>query len=159
MNTKHALLALALVAGCSKSEPSSADKPAEAPAPAAKVAEPPKPTIEDTTFRLALTGAQAYEAGKLGEAQLVLEARGGYHVNQDYPLRVDVKVPAGVKLEKASFGKPDASQFGEERAHFVLPFKAEPGAHDLTATVDFAVCTKDTCVPDQRTVALPLAVR
>jgi len=163
MNTTRTLLVWALVAGsvagCSRSEATHEAPAPAAAAPAAKKVEPPQPAIEDTTFRLALTGARDYEAGRAGTVALTLEARGGYHVNQDYPIRVDLKAPPGVKLEKATLGRPDAAEFSEAQARFDLPFAAEQGAHDLTATVDFAVCTKDTCVPDQRTVALSLAVR
>ncbi len=156
-------LLLTLLAGCSRSEaaraPASEAPPVSAAAPAVKQAEPPKPSIDDTTFRLSLSGEPAYTAGTAGTVALTLEARGGYHVNQDYPIRVDVKAPAAVKLPKASLGKPDAVQFSETQARFELPFSADKGTHDLTATVDFAVCTKETCVPDQRTVALLLSVR
>ncbi len=156
-------LLFALLAGCSRSEPArapAAEKPAAyAAAPATKQAEPPKPSIDDTTFRLTLSGAPEYTAGTAGSVALTLEARGGYHVNQDYPIRVDMKAPPGVKLSKSSLGKPDAVQFDEGEARFDVPFSADKGTHDLTATVDFAVCTKETCVPDQRTVALQLAVR
>jgi hypothetical protein len=163
MRTHQFLLASALLAACSRSEPPTA--PVASPEPAAKqppVAapdQPAKPSIDDTTFRLALVGAPEYAADKEGAVELTLEARGGYHVNQDYPIRVDLKAPAGVKLAKASLGKPDAAKFSEQEARFQLPFSASAGAHDLTATVDFAVCTKETCVPDQRTVALALQVR
>jgi len=153
-----ALLALLQLGACSKSEP--APEPAPPPAaPAAKSAEAPRPSIEDNTFKLVLSGEPAYEGGKPGVAKLTLEARGGYHVNQEYPIRVDLKAPAGVKLTKPSLGRTDAAAFGERSAEFALPFSADPGAHALTATVDFAVCTAETCVPDQRTVALDLKVQ
>lgn len=156
------LLAAALLAACSRSEPPAApvSTPESAEKKAPAVAEQPKkPSIDDTTFRLALVGAPEYAADKEGTVELTLEARGGYHVNQDYPIRVDLSAPAGVKLGKASLGKPDAAKFNEQEARFQLPFSASAGAHDLTATVDFAVCTKETCVPDQRTVALAVQVR
>jgi len=164
MRTHHFLLASALLAACSRSEPP-ATAPVATPEPAAaKQApagpeQPAKPSIDDTTFRLALVGAPEYAADKEGAVELTLEARGGYHVNQDYPIRVDLKAEPGVKLAKASLGKPDAAKFTEHEARFQLPFSASAGAHDLTATVDFAVCTKETCVPDQRTVALAVQVR
>ena len=151
------LLTSVLVAACSRSEPPV--PPVAPPPPVAKVVEPPKPSIDDTTFRLALVGAPEYAADKEASLELTLEARGGYHVNQDYPIRVDLKAPSGVKLAKASLGRPDAATFGEHQASFKLPFSASAGAHDLTAVVDFAVCTKETCVPDQRTVALAFQVR
>ncbi|MDB4975661.1 MAG: hypothetical protein JWN48_4002 [Myxococcaceae bacterium] len=153
-------LALACaVAGCSRSE---APAPAVQAAPTAALPKPleaPKPTIEDNTFKLSLVPATGYNGSKEGKVELTLEARGGYHVNQDYPIRVDLKAPADVKLDKTTLGKPDAAEFSEHSARFELPFAATSGAHDLVATVDFAVCTKETCLPDQRTVALALQVQ
>ncbi|MFT3922525.1 MAG: hypothetical protein QM778_08325 [Myxococcales bacterium] len=158
-------LCLAGLSACSgqESQPPAAAAPEVSPpaaaAPAEKKAEPPKPSIDDTSFHLALESQPTYTAGQAGSVQLVLEARGGYHVNEDYPLRVDLKAPSAVKLTKGSLGKADAAQIGQERARFDLGFSAEPGTHELLATVDFAVCTKETCVPDQRTVAVALKVQ
>jgi hypothetical protein len=146
-----------LVAACTKEEAAPAVEPKPAPL-ATKAPEPPKPVIEDTTFRLALVVPEA-AADQPSKAELTLEARGGYHVNQDYPIKVDVKAAPGLKLEKPSLGRADATQFSEEKASFAVPFSAPGGSYDLSATVDFAVCTKETCVPDQRTVALALQVK
>lgn len=156
------VLSLATILGCdsgpkesSSQAATSASAPAEAPL---KPAEPPKPALEDTTFRLAFEGPTSFKAGEPHKLKVVLEPRGGYHVNQDYPIRVDLKAPAAVKLEKPSLGKPDATAFSEENASFDVGFTAEKGSHDLSATVDFAVCTKETCVPDNRTIAIALNV-
>jgi hypothetical protein len=147
--------------GCSKSEaPTPAPvEPAPSAAPAPAAAPAPTPSIEDKTFKLALVSEPAYTAGAPAKLKLVLEARGGYHVNQDYPIKIDLKAPAAVKLAKASLGKADAAEFGEPAAKFDVPFTAESGAHQLTADVDFAVCTPETCMPDQRTLAVSLNVK
>lgn len=147
---------------CNKSEP-----PAPSAAPAApleqKPAEPKPvaagPSVEDTSFKLALVGEPEYTAGTPGKLKLTLEARGGYHVNQDYPMKVQLKAAGGLTLPKSSLGKGDASEFGEKVVNFELPFTAEPGSRDISADVDFAVCTAETCVPDQRTVVLSLNVK
>jgi glucose/arabinose dehydrogenase len=148
------------LAACSKSE-----QPAPAPAPAAAPAKapaapqsPPGPSVEDSTFKLSLVSEPEYTAGSPSKLKLVLEARGNYHVNQDYPIKVDLTA-AGVTLPKPSLGKPDAAEFGEKIARFEVPFTAPAGAHELSADVDFAVCTPETCVPDQRKVAIKLAVK
>lgn len=148
-------LGLMVVVGCGGSEGATTTEgasvqpaPAPAPAPAPEKKEPPKQAVEDTSFRLALQNDPSYGAGKPSTVRLVLEARGGYHVNQDYPIRVDLRAPAAVKLTKATLEKADAAQFGEESARFDVGFSAEPGAHELLADVDFAVCTKETCVPE-----------
>jgi hypothetical protein len=145
-------------AACSKPEPSQPAQPA-APAAAAQVASPPQPSIEDNTFKLALVSEPEYAAGAPATLKVLLEAKGGYHVNQDYPIRVDLKAPAAVKLTKPSLGKPDAAEFGEHKARFDVPFSADKGSHQVSANVDFAVCTPETCVPDQRTLAISLSVK
>ncbi len=128
-------------------------------APAAVVAPVPgAAAIQETTFRLALEGAPEYAADKQGQFRVVLTALGGYHVNPDYPIRVDVEGPPALQLAKRSLGKPDAAEFGEHAARFDVGFSARQGLHEVKARVDFAVCTKETCVPDQRTVALKLNV-
>ncbi len=153
------VLCLGLCA-CSKSEaPAAAPAPSPAPAPAAAPQSPPGPSVEDNTFKLSLVSEPEYSAGSAATVKLVLEARGNYHVNQDYPIKIDLKAPAGVTLPKPSLGKPDAAEFGEKIARFEVPFTAPAGAHELSADVDFAVCTPETCVPDQRKLAIKLAVK
>ena len=145
---------------CSKSEapaPAQAPTPTPAPAAAPAAAAPLSPSVEDKTFKLALVSDPEYTAGTPAKLKLVLEARGGYHVNQDYPIHIDLKAPAGVKLDKASLGKADAAEFGEPAAKFEVPFTAQAGAHEVTADVDFAVCTPETCMPDQRKLAVEQA--
>jgi hypothetical protein len=158
--------ALALCLGalaCGGQEPKQAPEGATSPAPATpaveKKAETPKQSIDDTSFHLALQSQPTYTSGEPGTVQLVLEARGGYHVNEDYPLSVKLQAPKAVKLSKFTLAKSDAAQIGQEQARFDVGFAAEPGTHELLATVDFAVCTKETCVPDQRTVAVALKVQ
>lgn len=148
------------LAACSKSEqPAAAPAPTPAPAAAPAPQSPPGPSVEDPTFKLSLVSEPEYTAGSASTLKLVLEARGNYHVNQDYPIKIDLKAPADVKLPKASLGKPDAAEFGEKIARFELPFTAPAGAHELSADVDFAVCTPETCMPDQRKLAIKLAVK
>jgi len=136
--------------------------PAIAAAPLEKAPEapkgPPPASIQETTFGLALEADPAYTEGKESKFRIVLTAKGGYHVNQDYPIRVDLSGPESLRLDKRSLGKPDAAAFGEEAARFEVPFSAQKGTHEVSAVVDFAVCTKETCVPDQRTLALNLQV-
>ena len=164
MNTRplHALWLTCLLACGGKEAAESPAAPPAAPTPATPApaaAGPAKPSIEDTSFRLAFEKPGAYTAGTPGKVQVVLESKGGYHVNQDYPIRVDLKAKEGVKLDKASLAKPDAAAFSEQSARFDVGFTADKGTHDVEATVDFAVCTAETCVPDQRTISIALDVQ
>ncbi len=137
---------------------------AEAPKPA-PAAEAPKPAaavsdrVEDPTFELTLKPSGPYAAGKVSSFAVSLKPRGVYHVNQDYPFSVSLTAPAGVTLPKAELAKADAAEFTDNGVRVDVPFTASAaGSHAITANVKFAVCTPETCVPDERTLALAVAV-
>jgi len=139
-------------------------KPAATPAPKPEPADE-KPAAEltatatDPSFQLSLKPAGPYEAGKLGTFVVDLEPRGEYHVNEEYPMSVTVSAGEGMTLPKAELKKADAAEFGQKRARFEVPFTpTAKGEHRVEAHVRFAVCTPETCVPDERKLALALPV-
>lgn len=98
--------------------------------------------------------------GEGAPVRVELAAKGGYHVNQEYPIRVNFNVPPGVTLAKAQFQRPDAAEFGETSARFETTATAiTAGTHRIVAEVDFAVCSDQNCIPDRRTLAADLTVR
>jgi hypothetical protein len=137
--------------------PASAQAPAVQAAPAAPKGPAPA-KIEEPMFRLAAEGDAHYGADQDAKFKVTLTALGGYHVNQDYPIRIELTAPDQVKLKKPTLGRPDAASFGEQSASFEVPFSAAKGEHEVSALVDFAVCTAETCVPDQRRLGLKLSV-
>jgi len=126
-----------------------------------KVDEPAGPTIETGSFLLAVAPAQPkYAAGKPGQLEIALESRGEWHVNQEYPIRVDIKAPDGVVLPKAELVKDDAKEFGDDKVRFLA--RVEPsaaGKHEVTCDVSFAMCTEENCILEKRTVAMELEVQ
>ncbi len=158
---------LGLVVACG-SKPA---EPAPAPAPEAKPAapEPAKPAepaaaltdkAEDPSFALALTPSGDYDAGKLASFAVSLVPRGEYKINQEYPMSIELTAPEGIALAKPRLDRPDAAEFSEKKARFDVPFTpSSAGEHTVQAKVKFAVCTPETCVPDERTLALAVAVK
>lgn len=138
------------------------EKPAQAPpseAAAAKPAEPLSDKASDPSFMLQLKPAGPYATGKLGTVVLDLEPREPYHVNQEYPMSVSVSAKDGITLPKAELQKGDAAEYTEKRARFEVPFTpTAAGEHQIEAHVRFAVCTPETCVPDERKLALAVPV-
>jgi hypothetical protein len=119
----------------------------------------PGPTVEDPTFLLTATASGPYSNGQLGQFAITLTPRGEYHVNQEYPIRVEIEGPDAVGLAKSELERADAAEFGEERARFDVPFTpSAAGEHPVRAKIEFAVCTEENCVPDERTLALNLPV-
>ena len=128
--------------------------------PAAHADETPGPKIETGSFSLAVAPAQPkYAAGRPGELEIALESRGEWHVNQEYPIRVDLKAAPGVTLPKAELVKDDAKEFGEEKVRFVAAVEPSmAGEHEVTCDVSFALCTEENCILEKRTLAMVLEV-
>lgn len=113
---------------------------------------------EDAGFELGSSPGGPFQAGQEGHFDIRLAARGNYHVNQEYPISVQITAPSSVTLPRATLGRPEAAEFSETVARFEVPFTATPGHHELRALVDFAVCTPESCMPDSRTLAIALDV-
>lgn len=134
--------------------------PAPEPAKPAEPAGPAPSVVEDPTFKLHLVEAGPYKSGELGHFSVQLEARGIYHINQEFPIEMAFTAGADTALTKAKLERADAAEFGEKTARFDVPFTAKTaGEHRVAANVKFAVCTPETCVPDERNLSLALAVQ
>jgi hypothetical protein len=158
-----------LAGGCgdSNSHATQAPPPAapavEAPKPAAAAPVPPSAapsSIEEAGFSLRLAEAGPYKAGELSRVVLRLDPHGPFHVNQEYPIEINLTGDADTSFPKATLARADAAEFGEKKARFDIPFSAKvAGDHKLLANVKFAVCTPENCVPDERNLSLALAVK
>jgi hypothetical protein len=161
---------LSLLAGCERGAPAPKagehdhskhqHAAADAPTDAEKPHEPAGPSIETGSFLLAVTPAQpGYKIGKIGEVEIALEGRGEWHVNQEYPIRVDLKAAPGVALKKNELVKDDAKEFGEDKVRFLAGVEpSAAGDHEVTCDVSFAMCTEENCILEKRTVAMQLKV-
>jgi hypothetical protein len=146
-------------------EPAAAAPAAKVDAPSAVgVAAVPKnaapSSIEEAGFSLKLAEAGPYKAGELARVVLQIEPRGVFHINQEYPVEITLTGDMQTNFPKANLARGDAAQFDEKKARFEVPFTpAAAGDHKLMANVKFAVCTAENCVPDERDLALAVAVK
>ena len=130
--------------------PPAGDPPAAAPSGA---------VVTDTGFELRATASGPYHAGQLGTFGIALTPNGEYHVNEEYPIRVTVRAPSELTLPKTSLERGDAAEFSAQKARFDVPFTpTAAGERRVEVQVDFAICTPQNCMPDQRTLALVLPV-
>jgi hypothetical protein len=165
-------LSLMVLAGCERGAPAPKDgkhnhsqhqhDPAAAGAQveAEKPEAPAGPSIETGSFLLAVAPVQqGYTIGKAGQVEIALEGRGEWHVNQEYPIRVDLKAAPGVALTKSELVKDDAKEFGEDKVRFLAAVEpSATGEHEVTCDVSFAMCTEENCILEKRTVAMQLKV-
>ena len=150
---------LAFVAtACGGSETATIEPAVEAPLVATPPAAEARASWEEPSFVLQSATPGPFQAGSEGHFDIRLEARGNHHVNQDYPISIQLTAAEGVTLPHATLGRPEAAEFTEALARFDVPFTATAGHHELRALVDFAVCTPESCMPDTRTLSIALDV-
>lgn len=167
-------LAVAPAGGCgeeprpeteAQEAPPSAPVAAEAPPTGAEAepaeAEPAGPeVVRDSYALVARPEPEGYSSGQLGQFEIVLEGRSGWHLNQEYPITVELSGAESVRFEKSRLERADAAEFGEPKARFavaVTPTAA--GDQPVRAHVAFAMCTAENCTMHDETLALVLPVR
>lgn len=156
--------ALLVLAGCASSPvtpatvESTARPDARATRPSFDANAPPR--IEAPTYALQLAAPSNASAGEPAQIAITIEGRGGFHVNLEYPVRIELGGSEGTVLSKATLVAADASELKEEVARFVTEASwSGEGRAWLAARVQFAVCTPDTCVPRQESLAAIVDVR
>ncbi len=98
-------------------------------------------------------------AGAAVDVRLELTPSGGYKVNEEYPIAVEIVAPADVAAAKTKLGKADAT-VRHERAVFRLALTPRTaGAKQVALKLRFALCTDTTCEPRKHAVDLKLDVK
>ena len=150
------------------------------PSTTALVAEPPsklspatKERAKDPKFNLqpsegTLTvGKVEGAAGAAGTAEIKLAPGSGYHVATDYPIKIWLEAPDGVKLEKTFLTaggrnkvQGDAATLTEEVLAFAV--KATPdkaGTFEIDGVFSFGICEKDSCHPRTQPIKIQVAAK
>lgn len=99
-------------------------------------------------------------AGGDGVVTINLTPKTGWKINQEFPTKLAIKAPEGVKIGKESQAAGDAAKFSEKVAVFKVDFHADSaGAKEFAGDFRFAVCTDTTCDPKKTTLAWSLNVK
>jgi hypothetical protein len=86
-----------------------------------------------------------------GKASVQITPKKGYHCNMEYPWKIILTPPAGVKLAKAKYKKTDASTFTEQKVLFVIPLQAK----SVTGQIKMSVCDEKQCYMKKASITLP----
>lgn len=157
--------AMTEAAEATPSEPSNEPPTAEGSAMGAgeetAAAEPAEPQASDgETYQInAIPVEGGYAAGALGTFSVHIEGAGGWHMNEDYPVRITLSGPDHVEFPSPTIGRDAAAAFSEEEARFDVPFMPNAaGRHHVEAEIRFAVCSPESCLTKTDRVGLLLAV-
>lgn len=138
-----------------------------------KLTEATKQRAQNPAFNLkpeegTLTIAKAEAAaGAAATAEIKLAPAKGYHVATDYPIKVWLEPPTGVKVEKSFLTaggrnkvQGDAATLSEESLAFAV--KATPeaaGAFEIKGVMSFGICEKDSCHPKTQAITIQVAAK
>jgi hypothetical protein len=117
-----------------------------------KVADTPSYTV---------TLAAPAQVGKGAQGTVVLEVtpKKGWKLNKEFPTKLTVVEPAGVKVSKKEQTVADAVAFADQVGRWQVHFQADsPGGKDFTGVFKFAVCTDTSCDPKKEELAWKVAV-
>ncbi|MEO6603797.1 MAG: hypothetical protein ABIQ16_28195 [Polyangiaceae bacterium] len=132
-----------------------ADSTAPAPAEAAPKT-PAASKYSEAGFDLVLQPKGAYASGQPGEAEIVLNAKAPFHVNDKYPYKFKIKEAPGLKFANLVVAK-DAVKLEHAKATVPVAFTPESaGKHTVAGQLSFSVCTDDKCMIEKRDLALEI---
>lgn len=158
---KRIVVVLALVAACKSAESKGAPSGSPPPPPSGggtQVA--PGGDGTDSSFNLQVSSPAPGKAGAEAVAHVTVTPGAGYHVNQDFPTKLVVTPPDGVKVAKAELHKEDAASFTESKIVFDVKLTADKaGSFKVPATFKFAVCTESSCDPKKKEIAFDVAAQ
>lgn len=99
-----------------------------------------------------------YPKGEPQKFSVEIRGRGEWHVNVEYPFALTLRSDAGIELPVKELTQADAAEFTADVARFDIPFTMkDAGDGCVYVEADFAVCTKENCLPATETIRVPLA--
>jgi len=112
---------------------------------------------EDPAFAVSLAPQEPYSVGKESKLDAVLEARGEYHCNDEYPYKFKLD-PAPEGVSYAADVAKDIEK-GEKRSVLPIKFTAKtPGKKKIGGTFYFSVCNKEHCKIDKKPMSITVDV-
>lgn len=113
----------------------------------------------DGNFAITAAATGTLAVGAPSTAEVTLEGRNGYHVNQEYPIQLTIRPPEGVEVAKTTLAREDATTFEEARAVFPIGFTPRAaGHHELGGELSFSVCNPQNCLMERRPVHVAVDV-
>jgi hypothetical protein len=106
--------------------------------------------------------------GKAGSdlvANIKVTPATGRHVSTEFPIKLTLTPPDGVKLAKAELvaggtdkSQGDAATLSEQMLAFAVHATADkPGAYEVTGVMKFGVCDQESCHPKKQPIKIVVA--
>jgi hypothetical protein len=141
-------------AGCSKSEAATArERPAQ---PAGEGVASSR--VETANYTIEIRPKSSYMKGSEGAFEVVLETKGDYHINEQYPYKFAPRETDGAAF-KGVVGR-EGGQFDKTKAVLTVPFTpTRGGAVTVGGKLSLSVCSDKNCLMEKQDLELPVTVK
>jgi hypothetical protein len=143
--------------GCSKVSQASTEADKE---PGQAATQASRPSFENANYRAEMRAAGPCKKNNTCGAEVLVEAKGDYHINDKYPYRFKVEdpPPAGIKYPKPVVNKEDGTM-DEHKVVLKVPFVPEAsGARKVAGTLSLSVCSAANCLMDKQPLEVTVKV-
>jgi hypothetical protein len=157
-----------LLGACGACSRSSGEPKQDRPATAAPEGGAPRapggadlPEGSGESFSLTLDQPDPVAAGAEAILRITVVPSAGYHINQDFPTKVTLEPPAGLKLAKTELKLADAEKVDDKQLVFAIAATpASAGSFTIPGKIKFAVCRgEEDCEPKRRPVSFTVAAQ
>jgi hypothetical protein len=143
-----------------------ADDPSKLSPATKERAKDPKFNLQPSEGTLTI-GKVDGKPGAPGTAEIKLAPGKGYHVATDYPIKIWLEAPEGVKLEKTfltaggrSKVQGDAATLTEQGLAFAVKATPDkPGTFEIEGVFSFGICEQDSCHPRTQPIKIQVAAK
>lgn len=123
-----------------------------------KVASTPGPATEKE-YTLQIDPAEA-KVGEESKVSIRVVPQGEWHMNLEYPTKLEITPPTGTTIAKPKLEKGDAIKLDEQSCEFAIAFTPQEGGEKtFTGEFKFAVCQDEACVPKTEKLEFKVAVK
>lgn len=113
----------------------------------------------DKEYALQIDPGEA-KVGQESKVSIRVIPQGEWHMNLEYPTKLEITAPAGTTVAKPKLEKADAVKLDEQSAEFAIAFTpSEAGDKTFTGEFKFAVCQEEACVPKTEKLEFQVAVK
>ena len=158
------LFALGLATGCGKvseAAPNAQGAPASNASPSgAAQPGPGAASFDNANYSAKIASAGPCKKDQTCSAEVVVVAKGEYHINDKYPYRFKLEdpPPAGLKYPKPVIGKEDGTM-DERKITLKVPFvPASAGDKKVAGLLSLSVCSAANCLMDKQQLDLTVKV-
>jgi hypothetical protein len=151
-------------AGCGKVSEAAPSTQNASASPNANAASQPAavaaPSFENANYSAKIVSIGPCKKDQTCSAELVVQAKGEYHINEKYPYRFKLEdpPPTGLKYPKPVIGKEDGTM-DEHKVTLKVPFvPASAGDKKVAGTLSLSVCSAANCLMDKQQLDLTVKV-